>query len=91
MEAAGLRPDGPPPRGSYVFYDCSGELKGETRNWGHIGLSLGDGQVIHAWDVVRIDPIQGVEALDPPPGWPRPVYTGWAPPEVLLLGVREKE
>ncbi len=91
MEAAGLRPEGPPPRGSYVFYDCSGELKGETRNWGHIGLALGDGQVIHAWDVVRIDTLQGVEALDPPPGWTRPVYTGWAPPEVFLMGLREEE
>lgn len=89
MQAAGLRAEGLPPRGSYVFYDCSGELNGEYRNWGHIGLSLGDGQVIHAWDVVRIDTVQGVEALEPPPGWTRPTYTGWAPSEVFLLGVQE--
>jgi uncharacterized SAM-binding protein YcdF (DUF218 family) len=90
MQAAGLRAEGPPPRGSYVFFDWTGELNGETRNWGHIALSLGDGQVIHAWDVVRIDTIQGVEDLTSSPGGNHPVYTGWAPPEIFLLGVREK-
>ncbi|MFS0714814.1 hypothetical protein ABC195_13115 [Microbacterium sp. 2P01SA-2] len=36
---------------------------------GHVGLSLGDGLVIHAWDRVRIDDHRRLEALRPAPGW----------------------
>jgi cell wall-associated NlpC family hydrolase len=42
-----------PPKGSFVCYDCWGTLEGERRNWGHVGLSTGRGQVIHAWGEVR--------------------------------------
>lgn len=38
--------EGVPPRGTYVGYDCWGAFKGEHRNWGHIGLSIGKGKVI---------------------------------------------
>lgn len=78
---------GTPPRGSYVFYDCFCVINNEYKNWGHMGLSLGDGRVIHGWDVVRIDMIHEVETLDPPPGGKSPVYTGWAAPEVFLKGM----
>ncbi|CAM5326679.1 hypothetical protein SGLAM104S_03580 [Streptomyces glaucescens] len=64
---------GVPPAGAFVFYDTTGTLFGRRRNWGHVGLSLGDGRVVHAWDRVRIDPyveIQVSPALragTPPP------------------------
>ncbi len=86
------RTRGIPPRGAYVFYECYGPLKGEApqkvRNWGHVGLSLGDGRVIHAWNVVRMDGYLDIPRLDPAPGWSPAVYAGWAPPEVFLRGAR---
>nr|QNO44579.1 endolytic peptidoglycan transglycosylase RlpA [Methanosarcinales archaeon ANME-2c ERB4]QNO44989.1 endolytic peptidoglycan transglycosylase RlpA [Methanosarcinales archaeon ANME-2c ERB4]QNO45067.1 endolytic peptidoglycan transglycosylase RlpA [Methanosarcinales archaeon ANME-2c ERB4] len=39
---------GTPPRGAYVFYDWSETLKGVYKNWGHVGLSIGAGKIIHA-------------------------------------------
>lgn len=83
--------EGVPPRGSYVFYDCSGKLMGEYKNWGHMGLSLGDGRVVHSWCAeVRVDDFRAIGAFDPPPGWTQPVYTGWAPPAVFLKGMQAK-
>jgi cell wall-associated NlpC family hydrolase len=78
--------EGEPQKGAYVFFDCTGPLNGETKNWGHIGISLGDGRVIHAWDKVRIDSVEGIENLTPPPGWTSPSYTGWAPIDLILEG-----
>lgn len=79
-----------PPIGSYVFFDCTGDLKGEHKNWGHMGLSLGDGRMVHAWDgVIRLDEIQAVQALPAIPGWTMPVYTGWCPSEYILIGMKE--
>jgi hypothetical protein len=86
MTQARIAFEGVPPRGAYVFYDCSGPLGGQDRNWGHMGLSLGDGRVVHAWDRVRVDDLHAVEQLQPPPGWTLPHYTGWAAPEVILHG-----
>lgn len=45
----------PPPRGAFVFYDCWGPIDSVYKNWGHVGLSIGDNQVIHTWDRVRRD------------------------------------
>lgn len=78
---------GQPPTGAYVFYNCLGTLNGEHRNWGHVGLSLGDGRVIHAWDRVRIDDLRDVEELAPAPGFERPQYIGWTPVERILQGM----
>jgi uncharacterized SAM-binding protein YcdF (DUF218 family) len=89
MAEQGLRAEGSPPRGSYVFFDCVATLQGETRNWGHIGLALGDGRLIHAWDVVRIDDLHGVELLATAAG-DHPEFAGWAPPEIFLQGMHEK-
>ncbi len=87
-DAYGCRKDGPPPRGAYVFFDCLCEVDGERRNWGHMGLSLGDGRIVHAWDVVRVERLEEVEQLDVPPGWTRPAYLGWAPVERILVNAR---
>ncbi len=88
-DAYGAQP-GLPPRGSYVFYDCFGTIRDEYRNWGHIGLSLGDGRVIHAWDTVRVDDTLAVEQLAPAPGWSAPSYLGWAPAERILEGMKPR-
>jgi len=76
-----------PPRGAYVFYDCWGTIDGDYHNWGHIGLALGDGQVVHAWDKVRLDDYLGIEALEPAAGWTKPRYIGWAPVSEILRGM----
>jgi len=75
---------GPPPRGALACYDCTGDINGETPNWGHIRLSLGDGRVIHAWGVVRIDDYLAIEQLCAS-GWTAPRYIGWAPLERVLV------
>ena len=72
---------GVPPRGAYVFYDCWGTINGRYRNWGHVGISVGDGGVIHAWDVVRLDNCLEVQNLKAAEGWTQPEYIGWIPAE----------
>ena len=90
LPRASTDPSACPPLGSYVFFDCFGELKGKYRNWGHMGLSLGEGRIVHSWDgVVRLDEIRAVAALPALPGWTQPVYTGWCPPELILVGMQE--
>lgn len=70
---------GVPPLGALVFYDGVGDIMGTRRNWGHVGLSLGNGLVIHAWDRVRIDDHRAIAALSPAPGWEPLSAAGWAP------------
>lgn len=79
-----------PPIGAFVFYDMSGTLFDTYKNWGHVGLSLGDGRVIHAWDKVRIDGYLDVEKLQGAPGWTPPQYIGWAPVNRIFVGHRKK-
>jgi cell wall-associated NlpC family hydrolase len=74
------------PRGAFVFFDMTGELFDVTTNYGHVGLCLCDGRIVHAWDEVRIDDIRAVEALESAEGWTQPRYTGWAPVERILQG-----
>lgn len=74
------------PRGAFVFYGMTGEISGERANYGHVGLHLGDGLVIHAWDEVRINSIAAIEMLEPAEGWTQPHYIGWAPVERILQG-----
>lgn len=81
--------EGVPPAGVFVFYDCWGTLKGRHKNWGHVGLSTGDGNVIHAWDKVRMDNYLEVEKLVPAPGWTKPQYISWAPVERIFQGYRK--
>lgn len=78
-----------PPRGAFVFYDCYGTLRGTLKNWGHVGISLGDGTVIHAWDKVRMDDYHDIEKLQSPPGWNSPQYIGWTSVERILQGYQK--
>ena len=67
---------GLPPRGAFVFYDCMCMSQDGPVNWGHCGISLGDGKVIHAWDVVRIDDYLELEKMKATSG-DHPRYIGW--------------
>ena len=78
---------GEPPRGTFVFYDCLCLSEGGPENWGHCGISLGDGSVIHAWDVVRIDKYLDIEKLTAPSG-DHPGYIGWVPVSRVLTQKR---
>jgi len=80
-----------PPIGSLVFYDGVGELLGTRRNWGHVALSLGAGEVIHAWDTVRIDHYRDLESLAPAPGWEALSFVGWVPLSRALEGSRPRQ
>lgn len=82
---------GIPLRGSFVFYDCAGIVEGELKDWGHCGLALDNGEVIHAWDVVRIDNYLEVENLIVSPGWSQPKYIGWAPIERILIDYQKRD
>ena len=86
-ESAGLYADamrdGRPERGAFVFYDCLCIGENGPVNWGHCGISLGDGRVIHAWDKVRIDPYPDIEKLTAMTG-DHPRYIGWVPLERVL-------
>ena len=75
---------GEPAPGAFVFYDCCGIVDGVAYDWGHCGLCIGEGQVIHAWDRIRIDDYFALEQLTPAPGWTQPRYLGWVPLERVL-------
>ena len=80
----------PPPAGAFVFYACGGPVDGTHREWGHVGLALGDGRVVHAWDEVRVDDALEVQALRPAAGWAAPRLIGWTPPRRILEGHRAR-
>jgi len=72
-----------PPRGAFVFYDCICPGEDGPVNWGHCGVALGDGSVIHAWDAVRVDNYRDIERLTALSG-DHPRYIGWVPVERVL-------
>ena len=75
---------GVPERGAFVFYDCMcPDDDGRPVNWGHCGIALEDGQVIHAWDTVRVDDYLAIEELTALSG-DHPKYLGWVPIERVL-------
>ena len=74
---------GIPEKGAFVFYDCLCMSENGPVNWGHCGICIGDGRVIHAWDKVRTDGYLEIEQLTALSG-DRPVYTGWVPLERVL-------
>lgn len=78
------------PRGALVYFRSVGELFGERRNWGHVGLSLGDSRVIHAWDQVRIDDVADMDSLPPAPGWEPLAAVGWVPLRRVLRRCRPR-
>ncbi len=73
-----------------MFFDCSGPVDGVRRDWGHVGLALGDGRIVHAWGDVRIDAIDEMSRLPAAGGWTLPACVGWAPPERILLDARRR-
>ena len=74
---------GMPERGAFVFYDCLCQGEAGPVNWGHCGISLGGGEVIHAWDRVRTDGYLAVEGLTALTG-DHPKYIGWVPVSRVL-------
>jgi len=82
LYADGMR-QGIPERGAFVFYDCICQSPDGPVNWGHCGISLGDGCVIHAWDKVRIDDCLEIEKLTVLTG-DHPKYLGWVGRERVL-------
>lgn len=64
------------PRGAFVYFDWLGDVKGKYKNWGHVGLYLGDSQLIHAFHHVRIDTIQSMRLVD------EFLYKGWSWPSL---------
>ncbi len=74
---------GVPERGAFVFYDCMCPSENGPANWGHCGISIGDGRVIHAWDMVRVDDYLAIEKLTALTG-DHPKYLGWVVLERVL-------
>ena len=70
-------------RGAFVFYDCICLSDGGPVSWGHCGIGLGEGRVIHAWDRVRIDDYRQIERLTALSG-DHPKYIGWVPLDRVL-------
>jgi hypothetical protein len=87
---APYRPEAPPPAGSLVFYACEGPADGAWRDWGHVGMALPDGRLVHAWNVVRVDDISAIEALPPRPEWTEARLLGWVPLSRVLEGHRAR-
>ena len=83
-------PAAPPPAGAFGFYACAGPVDGRRCDWGHVGLALGDGRVVHAWDEVRVDDALEVQALRPAVGWTGPRLVGWTSPKRILEGHRPR-
>ena len=81
----------PPVAGSLVFFAGGGPLHGVDREWGHVGIALGDGRVVHAWDEVRIDDALEIPRLHPAPGWSSARLIGWTSAEQLLRGHRPRD
>lgn len=90
-EYGAARNRGEPPMGAFVFYACAGPVGDEIKNWGHVGLCIGEGKVIHALDTVRIDDYLDVQNLTSAPGWSMPQFIGWTPIERIFVGYRQKE
>lgn len=69
---------GIPEKGAFVFYDCLCPGENGLINYGHCGIALDDGSVIHAWDKVRKDGYLEIEKLTAVTG-DHPKYIGWVP------------
>jgi hypothetical protein len=81
--------EGLPPAGAFVFFDTHGVVDGVERNWGHVGLALGDARMVHAWPDVRVDAIADFPML-PSGSWSTPVYAGFATPARILQGAEDR-
>lgn len=90
-EEYGVNSEGLPPRGSFVFYSATGPIDGVTKDWGHVGLCIGNNEVIHTWNTIRVDNYLDVQSLPGAPGWTQPRYLGWTPPSIFLKGYIRKK
>jgi hypothetical protein len=81
---------GHPSKGSFVFYSAIGPINGVEKDWGHVGLCLGDKKIIHTWDIIRIDNYLEIQTLPNAPGWSAPKYLGWTSPEIFLKEYQTK-
>ena len=82
---------GEPPIGAFVFYACEGPVGDEIKDWGHVGLCIGEGKVIHAANTVRTDHYLDVQDLTLASGWTKPRFIGWTPIERIFVGYRKKD
>jgi len=82
---------GEPPIGAFVFYACAGPVGDEIKDWGHVGLCIGEGKVIHALDTVRIDHYLDVQNLTLAPDWSQLQFIGGSPIERIFVGYRKKQ
>lgn len=85
-----IKNTGSPPAGSFAFYQTTGRISGVRAEWGHVGLAVGDGRVIHAWDRVRSDHYREIERLTPAAGWTSPRWLGWVPLDTILATARPR-
>jgi cell wall-associated NlpC family hydrolase len=83
--------DAPPPPGAFVFYAWRGAIDGVDGDWGHVGLSLGVGRLVHAWNVVRVDEVHAVTRLMSTAGTEAPRLIGWTPVDRILEGHRRRD
>lgn len=74
---------GAPERGALVFYDCLCRGENAPANYGHCGIALDGGAVIHAWNDVRIDNYLTIEKLTSRNG-DHLRYIGWVEIDRLL-------
>lgn len=76
---------GIPPEGALVLYAFAPEGPDRMpRDEGFCALSLGCGDVLYAWNVVREDHYLIIPQLYPLKGWARPQYLGWVSMEQVL-------
>ena len=80
---------GRPERGTFVFYDCLCLDQGKLMNYGHCGICIDEGRIIHAWDQIRIDDYLALEKLTANSN-DHPRYLGYVPIE-YVMNYRPKE
>lgn len=80
---------GTPERGSVVFYDCLCHTPEGIMDWGHCGIALEDGKVIHAWNRVQLDDYLAIEELSS--FGEHPKYLGWVPLTRVLAQKPDEE
>ncbi len=62
--------DREPPYGALVFYEWKGTIDGEYKNWGHMGIHIGNNKVIHAFGKQGVQISHGLDIAGCK-------YTGW--------------
>ena len=79
-----------PEKGAFVFYDTFGPIDGVYKNWGHVGLHIGNGSIIHAWNRIRMDDYLEIQSILSAPGWTKLKYIGYASVNRIFEGFIKK-